>query len=1062
MPLKYDISPIEKGVNDDWKGSNYTNPQPKALKYDIEPINQEPSSDFRLPFGGVAAADKQLQAVWNNLDFIPFAKYLRSEDRYAFSNMSGGQQAKALGWETFSLAMYGGVGALGRAGYKGVKALRKAHKIADVLEPLEDIGTWTTKHYGQTLGKFLKKDLKGMRTEEYNAIGRAMQGDNLGLRNALLGATSPKGQHIQATKKFKGLIQNVSGVPYGAYQLNPKAVRMLADYSPGAVMRRELFDNFTGQVKKMKPFGGKKYQTEHAEAVYKAQTRRFYGKDGPKKELWQATDEELFGFTQDLIKHPLSNKLVKNLLTPSTAMWIKPVRVVYGAAENTLGTLSGIYDPIKKASGMKNKYVGEMTRLFGLMGEQSGLFNVTKKGWRWKKGFTPQAIEETGRVMAEMERVGKALRKGEIGKAQADALIEASFGKIPAQVSRKHVTALSDTTARFFDQLYKQDFTWRLGKVFNDAGMTPAGRALFERQMKVNFGPRIKHLFDTKKNLGYAVKHSELTAILDEAKGFVAHSIKNPNVSWFTAKGEDALEVLGKSMNAQLSFGSKGVPHYLENYLPRLYGDAGRATSEIFQGIGGKQAAFYRKTRKAEEAGERLGLEELIFSRLQAQGKEMFVYPELKKVAAFTKTLPEEWKNLTSHYIARVLGMPSRGDELVARAIEPIYGRLEQIFGKTGVWDAHRAMRLSQNINDITYMGFLGLKPFSAMRNLFQPLINVPADLGGIRDLATLVKGYRVGLSKAGREELRSMGIITDYAPELKKNLKFFPTLHKKVVGVPTPTRSEVRDTMMWMFSNSDEMNRYVTGGAAMVKWGDAMKKAGLNKIDPGKFINLKPGTLRQIEGFMAKSGVNLRYPHVKAEIEMQLKAGRIAEARRIYIKDVVADTQYLYGKLDAPLVAQAWGGAGRTAVIFNSWWMNYGTAMQKWMTTGQVSEKNSRMFTWVLSNAIAMSAMKQMWSTQTAMKSTFLGPFPQPGQGMTPPSWEPMFKTMAMAGTMFNVLTLSEDPKKLEKQARSLGNTLFGFVPAGLQIKQFKRGYEKDEWKGVAKALIKFQPDED
>jgi len=68
----------------------------------------------------------------------------------------------------------------------------------------------------------------------------------------------------------------------------------------------------------------------------------------------------------------------------------------------------------------------------------------------------------------------------------------------------------------------------------------------------------------------------------------------------------------------------------------------------------------------------------------------------------------------------------------------------------------------------------------------------------------------------------------------------------------------------------------------------------------------------------------------------------------------------------------------------------------------------------------------------------------------------------MAMAGTAFNVLTGADDPEKLEKQARRLVATSFGFVPAGLQLKQFYRGYQKDKWKGVGKAVVKFQPDEE
>ena len=68
----------------------------------------------------------------------------------------------------------------------------------------------------------------------------------------------------------------------------------------------------------------------------------------------------------------------------------------------------------------------------------------------------------------------------------------------------------------------------------------------------------------------------------------------------------------------------------------------------------------------------------------------------------------------------------------------------------------------------------------------------------------------------------------------------------------------------------------------------------------------------------------------------------------------------------------------------------------------------------------------------------------------------------MAMTGTAFNVLTGADKPEKLEKQARRLLNTAFGFVPGGLQLKQFKRGYDKDKWEGVAKAVVKFQPEKD
>ena len=70
-------------------------------------------------------------------------------------------------------------------------------------------------------------------------------------------------------------------------------------------------------------------------------------------------------------------------------------------------------------------------------------------------------------------------------------------------------------------------------------------------------------------------------------------------------------------------------------------------------------------------------------------------------------------------------------------------------------------MKLAYSINDAIYLGGIGFKPFSAMRNYFQPLLTVPADLGGLRGIEWLAKGYKRATSKQFRNYMKEIGAIT-------------------------------------------------------------------------------------------------------------------------------------------------------------------------------------------------------------------------------------------------------------------------------------------------------------
>jgi len=83
------------------------------------------------------------------------------------------------------------------------------------------------------------------------------------------------------------------------------------------------------------------------------------------------------------------------------------------------------------------------------------------------------------------------------------------------------------------------------------------------------------------------------------------------------------------------------------------------------------------------------------------------------------------------------------------------------------VYDERSVANLAHTINDLVYMGGLGFKPFSAMRNYFQPLLMVPADMGGVKDFYWLGKGYPSAFRKSTRDYIKSIGAIQEFAPDL-------------------------------------------------------------------------------------------------------------------------------------------------------------------------------------------------------------------------------------------------------------------------------------------------------
>ena len=330
----------------------------------------------------------------------------------------------------------------------------------------------------------------------------------------------------------------------------------------------------------------------------------------------------------------------------------------------------------------------------------------------------------------------------------------------------------------------------------------------------------------------------------------------------------------------------------------------------------------------------------------------------------------------------------------------------------------------------------------------------VPADLGGIKDPITLARGLAFAATKQGKAALDKIGILGEYAPEL--TLTRMPKVFgqkSKILGVGVPSRDSLRDASLAMFRGSDQFNRYVSGGSAYVKWEDATRKV---------FSELRPGQIpsqSSVRTFLKKAGVNGRTEVTRTRIESLVRSGHLEEARSIFVRDVVADTQFLYGHADSPLIAHQWGGVGKTGIVFQSWWMNYGSALRKWVTTGTPAERATRMTNWALSHTLAYLGMRQMWDARTSAKTAYLGPFPDITDSLvpTPPIMDVVHKVLKAPIAVARALPKGEGGEMTKKQAISLLKAgVSMFVPGGLQFVQSTRAGMEEGFPGLAKSILR------
>jgi len=1061
MPL-----PIDRMTSEEL--TQYEERQPQSL----DRMNPQEASIPRFsgdPFNGSIKPEKEIPlrgmerefAEWSPnvyagmrtiLDLFPFASYALPSARDEFVQMSQEEQTQALLWDSLGAALWGSFPRLGKDvkylfGATVGKVLRAPGKYIqagkptvmpyeDAVKGLESLGVgdkvrpfvWAEEAKTKLVNRGFGKD------EAEAVVGSLVTKSDDSLLNVIV---ERRYQGKEMTKEFEKATFWRTGGAYPKRQLRKELVEEFGEDVLRAKFYGKQFEKLlTKEVLKVQP------AQRTTDFIFKAHLERLY----PNKVgagYGDVTPAQMANILLDTMEHKAVSWQVQN---PTLLASLKPARVVFGYGERVLGAMNGIYKPTVASLARMNKNFFDNSLLFAKMLEQRGIGKVViKKNGEFTlkraKWASPKVFREVHEAMVKLDGLSMAAERATDKTMVAELQQEiAQAGKMMSPGAK----VIMETTRGYLDHLYASHVKMQIPRVFGKAKLTRLGRAKTDEMLT---GPgglnyEVGRLFATKSGKNFTEKVAGMKKVLEKVREKLVFEGKTH--PYFEETGEELAKTLER-LEKEFSWGKDGFMRYHDNYVARVSKHEDALLKRWRGGLFKDQGAFHTKLRTLEkQRGAPVDFETMIQARTMAHSKEHFLYDKLTEVVNFTEGLPPAWIEYTESYLSGILGVPTIGDYKVAQFLTKTVGGLARVtkMGE-GLWNETRVINFAYTINNLTYLGGLGFKPFSATRNLFQPLLTVPADLGGAKDLGSLVEGYRWAFNPKNRAYIQDIGAIAEYAPEIHMRPRIF-RLGKTLQGRELPTLESVRDVGMWMFRGSDRFNRYVTGGAAVTKWDRLMSRFG-GEVKP-----------QNVAKFSKKLGLDRRYEWSRMEVEDLLFRGKFAKAKATYVRDVIADTQYLYGAAEAPVALRKYGATGRTALIFQSWWMNYGTLMNKWLTTGaSPGAKVERLFTMMLSQSMAYSLMSPMWGKQTAVRSTFLGPFPKEfNEFLLPPAWAPVYHAGAA------VLGI-QNPKVSARHAKAVLDTSVIFLPGGLQAKTFYRGAKKEGFEGFSRAILRLKTPE-
>ena len=991
------------------------------------------------------------------LDTIPFAKYALPEEQEKFEMLSGDEKAWALGFGMLGAALFAFGGPLLTKGGRALggtlaagaerafpSAVTRFTKMAAKAQPVEDVLAGVEGKAGNSFVPFdaedaIRKSLKGFKQEEVEAITKWKLTNNPAeLKNAVLERAY---KNKEMSPNWKANI-SPSGEPYGGFK---PSLELSTDLSEQALRAK----HYMGQYKKVFArevlnVEEKEMSTDLFKRVYNKQMQTKY--PVPEGEiaahnLENITERDFADLVTDMLDNKREYRQV--LSTTPGRFWpaaLTPTRVVYGLNEANHGAYTGVYKVLKEGSELakENTFFDTVAWLKTLEQRNLGKVSFSKYGEVKFEATELTAIEadKAYQILRQMDNISGQAKKG-ISQEAIDGQINSLIKDLDPSSATKRVI---DSWVDFSDMLYSKFLTHKIPAIIrNEGALTQFGQNSIDSMM-AKITPKILDTFSTGSSRTGVQKIIETKQAMGEIQALLK-PVQGTH-PWFDLTGKELDKHIGK-LTKELTMSNDGgnLIGYTDHYTARISNDQSRNFEKWSGALVGKRGQFEQARVAPAMIGEPVDFKTMIESRIHSQSNAMYLYPAIDEVVGNATKYPTHLASYVEHHLARVLNQPSILDHKLARVFEGSIGKIEGLFGKEGTWNARRVMDMGQTVNDLTYLGALGFKPFSAARNLFQPLVTGPADLGGIKDYTSLARGYVNSFKPEVKRYLNEIGIISEYAPEISIRPDALPFSKMKILGreVDANKWNSVKDAAMWMFKASDRFNRYVVGAAAMHKW---------DKV----FAKFPQGIAKeQVPTFMKQAGLNQRNPWVKNELEDLVRRGKFDEAKAGFIRDVVGDTQFLYGAIDAPQVIGRGGAAGKTALVFQSYWMNLMPLFQKWAVTGTAEDKLTKAVTFGLSQAAAYHLMEPIWGGDASAKAIAFGPFPGAiNEYMIPPAWMPIYRAgrVAHGALQANPEIAGEQMKKL------LGSTLI-FTPGGLQAAKTFKGAREEGFKGFAKSIV-------
>ena len=363
------------------------------------------------------------------------------------------------------------------------------------------------------------------------------------------------------------------------------------------------------------------------------------------------------------------------------------------------------------------------------------------------------------------------------------------------------------------------------------------------------------------------------------------------------------------------------------------------------------------------------------------------------------------WRDLRNH----IYGQPTEMDKTLAAA-------WNRMFGLTGV-NAAKATpsdvySVGSAIGNLFYGGVLST-PGAIVRQVFQ-LVPSVAELG--------VRPVIWGLHKLFSTTVHE-GVEMSYAKALIKRGILVPPLeaiHEQVGLARSMGRNihKLTETALYLFDASDRMMRIITAGGAELRFNEALQ--------------------RGIESLRAPKDL-------KEQLVRLVRQGRENDARDLYMIDMVAKTQYIYGRVNRPEMMR--GAFGQAIGMLQSYplnWIEMYNVMGKRFVRGATGkEPMSEMLPLLrqlgLSTGIILGGAHAFG---TDLSSNFIS---FPGQAPIPQMLSATFSAgkTNFDWTVGHMFGLGETD--YHKRLRSEANNQFkrgvtNFIPGGLL---FKKGYD-------------------